>query len=202
MLILTGKKGRLRTIRATTTCDGSALARALAQAEEKVQDHPAGLARARYASLLPCENLNVVLMLRGLDILSAMVQEEMNEKEGLWQDIPTYLFETAKVLLDVYVPRACPNIFVSSKNHQPIFKPIAKLFSSTNASPPFLTAHPTTYPTRLKSAQHSNTSATSASPKSAQPSVHHHQATPVFPSAAVTRQRSPIPEHSPAGASI
>ncbi|GHJ88057.1 hypothetical protein NliqN6_4459 [Naganishia liquefaciens] len=35
------------------------------------------------------------------DILSAMVQEEMNEKEGLWQDIPTYLFETAKVLLDV-----------------------------------------------------------------------------------------------------
>lgn len=32
-----------------------------------------------------------------------MVQEEMNEKEGLWQDIPRHLFETAKVLLDVYV---------------------------------------------------------------------------------------------------
>lgn len=32
-----------------------------------------------------------------------MVQEEMNEKEGLWPDIPRYLFETAKVLLDVYV---------------------------------------------------------------------------------------------------
>ncbi|KAJ9105562.1 hypothetical protein QFC19_003544 [Naganishia cerealis] len=35
------------------------------------------------------------------DILTAMVQEEMNEKNALWPDIPRHLFETAKVLLDV-----------------------------------------------------------------------------------------------------
>ncbi|KAJ9096833.1 hypothetical protein QFC21_005104 [Naganishia friedmannii] len=35
------------------------------------------------------------------EILNAMVAEEMNEKHGLWPDIPRYLFETAKVLLDV-----------------------------------------------------------------------------------------------------
>jgi hypothetical protein len=36
-----------------------------------------------------------------VEILSAMVQEEMNEKHALWPDIPKHLFETAKVLLDV-----------------------------------------------------------------------------------------------------
>lgn len=32
-----------------------------------------------------------------------MVQEEMNEPHALWANIPRHLFETAKVLLDVYV---------------------------------------------------------------------------------------------------
>ncbi|KAJ9113672.1 hypothetical protein QFC22_005981 [Naganishia vaughanmartiniae] len=39
--------------------------------------------------------------IRLVSILNAMVAEEMNEKNGLWPDIPRYLFETAKVLLDV-----------------------------------------------------------------------------------------------------
>lgn len=43
----------------------------------------------------------VSLAVARAEILSAMVQEEMNEPHALWANIPRHLFETAKVLLDV-----------------------------------------------------------------------------------------------------
>ncbi|KAI5450977.1 DNA replication protein psf2 [Naganishia albida] len=75
------------------------------------------------------------------EILSAMVQEEMNEPHALWANIPRHLFETAKVLLDVAPtdlpdPAQIRSILLHLRHLR-----LAKIRSALRPPPPTNTSH-------------------------------------------------------------
>jgi hypothetical protein len=124
-----------------------------------------------------------------------MVQEEMNEPNALWANIPRHLFETAKVLLDVYVvPNDASGLATDShsisaapfRSYDNSYRPTHRPFRLRESHDCTLrlsrffrqrAAHQRTFQTLRRSVRYSSTSDISAWPKSDPPFVRHRQQT-------------------------